>query len=157
MFQMLSWHKLINFKTSAGFLRKHGVHQTVHMLSPALLADMLIEEGNEGTCCSYHQEFMDWKVAQSCCSTLFFFLKKRAPVIKQWGSQALWDCVHVYAGRVVWLENLPLSLLLPPKCSPLHWEVKYSAFWVTGSLTASFSSASQVMRPLVCHICTRIA
>lgn len=66
MFQMLSWHKLINFKTSAGFLRKHGVHQTVNMLSSALLVDMLIQKGN---------------VAQFFCFVLFFgvlgfFLKK---------------------------------------------------------------------------------
>lgn len=161
MFQMLSWHKLINFKTSAVFLRKHGIHQTVHMLSSALLVDMLIQKGNEGTFCSYHQEFMDR--LESCSKLLFNFLFVlfwfflRALVIKQWGSWALWDCVHVCAGRVVWLENLPLSLLLPLKCSPLHWEVKYSASWVTGSLTASFSSASQVMCPLVCHICTQIA
>lgn len=154
MFQMSSWHKLINFKTSAGFLRKHGVYQTVLVLSSALLVDMLIQKGNEGTCCSYRQEFVDWKVAQSCCSTPFFFFKGSSYKVVR---QALWDCVHVCAGRIVRLENLPLSLLLPPVCSPLHWEVKYSGSWVTRSLTASFSSVSQVMCPLVCHICTRVA
>lgn len=95
MFQMSSWHKLINFKTSAGFLRKHGVYQTVLVLSSALLVDMLIQKGNEGTCCSYCQEFIDWKVAQSCCSTLFFFFFKGSSyeVVRQPSPLGLCTCV----------------------------------------------------------------
>lgn len=123
MFQMLSWHKLINFKTSAGFLRKHGVYQTVHMLSSAFLVDMLIQEGNEGTCCSYCQDFIDWKVAQSCCSNLFFlfFLKKKKmgssyKAMRQPSPLGLCKCV-CWKSCLIW--KLPPVPPPAPKVQPI--------------------------------------
>lgn len=123
MFQMLSWHKLINFKTSAGFLRKHGVYQTVHMLSSAFLVDMLIQEGNEGTCCSYCQDFIDWKVAQSCCSNLFFlfFLKKKKmgssyKAMRQPSPLGLCTCV-CWKSCLIW--KLPPVPPPAPKVQPI--------------------------------------